>query len=329
MTKIAYISLGGTIGMMGEDGKNVKPCLGARELLEALNLDNERFSVESHDLMNVASAHLGFADLLRVTELLHRLRAGGVRAAVISQGSDSLEETALFLDLFCPPDMTVVMTCAMLNPALGFSDGPENLRNALRLAHYLKGRDRGCFVVFTDQIFTPLGLRKVAATGLNAFLSTPDPALGRFVEGRIHYRPASRRPAPLSLPPATAEAPKVGLLRYGLDMDPALLRAMTVTGLHGLVVEGMGGGHVAPAMADVLEETVRTMPVVLASRTCFGPALRQTYGYAGGEIDLQNRGLINGGFLDGLKARILLTALLWSRHSPEQIRKYFEKLELA
>src|SRR5690606_13623708 len=81
-------------------------------------------------------------------------------------------------------------------------------------------------------------------------------------------------------------------------------------GFDGIVVEATGGGHVPPGVAAALEEAAKRVPVVLASRTGAGEVLAQTYGFAGGEIDLQRRGLIRSGWLDGLKAKILLTLLL-------------------
>src|SRR3546814_6194562 len=80
-----------------------------------------------------------------------------------------------------------------------------------------------------------------------------------------------------------------------------------------MVVEATGGGHVPPAVADGLEAAAKKMPVILASRTGAGNTLGQTYGFPGSEIDLQRRGLIRAGWLDGLKAKVLLTLLL--RHS--------------
>ena len=95
-----------------------------------------------------------------------------------------------------------------------------------------------------------------------------------------------------------------------LGDDGTLIDAARQAGFAGMVVEATGGGHVAPAVADALERAATAMPVVLASRTGAGEVLARTYGFPGGEIDLQRRGLIRAGWLDGLKAKVLLTLLL-------------------
>jgi len=90
-------------------------------------------------------------------------------------------------------------------------------------------------------------------------------------------------------------------------------------------VEAFGGGHVPSGMVGALEQLASEMPVVLASRTGSGDVLRRTYGFAGSEMDLLSRGLIWGGMLDGLKARLLLTFLLRHGKDREEIRAAFEK----
>lgn len=113
------------------------------------------------------------------------------------------------------------------------------------------------------------------------------------------------------------------LLTIALGDDGRLLSAVEDLGYAGLVVEAMGGGHVPSVMVDALQELAGKMLVVLASRTGSGEALRETYGFPGSEIDLLERGLISAGYLDGLKARILLTLLLASGSSRTEIRDDF------
>jgi L-asparaginase len=110
------------------------------------------------------------------------------------------------------------------------------------------------------------------------------------------------------VPAAPTGNHRVALLTAALDDEGALVRALE--NVDGLVFESFGGGHATEALADALTETARRMPVVLASRTGAGESLRSTYGFAGSERDLLDRGLLSAGWLDGPKARILLTVLL-------------------
>src|SRR5690606_29748121 len=103
---------------------------------------------------------------------------------------------------------------------------------------------------------------------------------------------------------------RVALATVALGDDGSQIDALCAAQFDGMVVQATGGGHVSPAVADALEAAARRMPVVLASRTGAGNTLSNTYGFTGSEIDLQRRGLIRAGWLDGLKAKVLLTLLL-------------------
>ena len=94
-------------------------------------------------------------------------------------------------------------------------------------------------------------------------------------------------------------------------------------GYHGLVFEAFGGGHCPPVVADALQDAAAKIPVILCSRTGTGEVLQRTYGFVGAEIDLLSRGLIRAGWLDGPKARILLTLLLRTGASDDTIKDMF------
>src|SRR5262249_9322865 len=103
---------------------------------------------------------------------------------------------------------------------------------------------------------------------------------------------------------------RVALLKSGLGDDGAAVHALVAANFDGLVVEAAGGGHVRPGMADALELAAATIPVLMCSRTGAGATLANTYGFVGGEIDLLRRGVLAAGWLDGVKARVLLALLL-------------------
>jgi L-asparaginase len=110
-----------------------------------------------------------------------------------------------------------------------------------------------------------------------------------------------------------------------LGDDGRLLSAIEEQGYAGLVIEALGGGHVPSVMVESLEDLAGKMPVVLASRTRSGEVLRRTYGFPGSETDLLERGLINAGPLDGPKARLLLTLLLGSGATKDEISRAFDR----
>ncbi len=120
-----------------------------------------------------------------------------------------------------------------------------------------------------------------------------------------------------------AEVVPVALLTVTLGDDGRLIGRALDAGYRGIVMECTGGGHAAGWVADRLAEAAAQVPVVMASRTGAGEMLRQTYDFKGSEIDLLARGLISAGWLDGLKARLLLTLLLMAGADDAAVRDAF------
>ena len=197
----------------------------------------------------------------------------------------------------------------MRNPAVPGADGPANLLAAVQTAASAGARGQGCLVVMNDEVHAARFVRKVHTSSSAAFMSSGLGPIGWVCEGRVRLLVNLPHVPPVSSAPAVREA-RIALVTIGLGDDGSMLRAMLYAGLNGVVIEATGGGHVSPGVARALEEAAKEVPVVLASRAGAGETLASTYGFAGGEIDLQRRGLIRCGWLDGLKARILLGLLL-------------------
>ena len=144
---------------------------------------------------------------------------------------------------------------------------------------------------------------------MNAFESPNCGPLGYVVEGQPHLLNRLGHRTVVPVPRPVTRTPRVGLYAVALSDDGALLPGPDA-GLDGLVLSGMGGGHVPAPMVAPLERLAARVPVVIASRTGAGAGLAHTYSAPGAEIDLLARGLIRAGFLDPYKARILLHTLL-------------------
>ena len=305
------IGLGGTIAM-GSAGGAVVPALGAAQLLAAVpGLADVGADVEVLDFRQTASASLGFDDLLGLAAVLESL--DGVDGIVITQGTDSMEETAYLLDLVYRGDTPVVLTGAMRAASLAGADGPANLLAAVRVAVSAPARGRGVLVVMADEIHAAVRVRKTHTTSVSAFRSPDGGPLGRVSEGRVHFVNTAARAPAVPRPALDPRRPRlrVALLTMALGDDGALAETLLRDDTwHGAVIAGFGGGHVPAATMPVLRRLAARMPVVLASRTGAGPVLTTSYGYPGGEVDLLAAGLIPAGPLDPLKARILLHLLL-------------------
>jgi L-asparaginase len=189
-------------------------------------------------------------------------------------------------------------------------------------------RGLGAVVVLNDTVHAAALVRK-GHTGLpSAFTSAPFGPVGHVIEGRF-VRVMSPAPAQrLPLPPE-GEAPPVALLTIGLGDDGRLLPALPELGFRGLVVAAMGAGHVPHVLVAPLDALAARMPVVLCSRVADGPVFARTYGFPGSERDLRARGLLGGGALGPLKARLLLQLALAADYAPDRIAVLFAQAEAA
>lgn len=322
--RVCLFTLGGTIASVPrEGGESVVPSLGAEDLVAAVPALAHAAELEATTFRQIPSGDLGQGDLLALDAAIRERFADGCAAAVVTQGTDAIEETAFTLDLLRDDDRPVVVTGAMRNPALPGADGPANLLAAVQVAAAPQSRDLGAVVVIADEIHSGRYVRKTHTASIATFRSETAGPLGWVAEGipRIALRPADRRWIDAS---ALGEAVPVALVEVSPGEDGRLLEAVAGLGYRGVVIEALGGGHVPARLADTLERLAETMPVVLASRTGSGEVLRRTYGFTGSEEDLLARGLIAAGALDGPKARALLALALSAGAGATDVRRAFE-----
>lgn len=322
--RLTVFGLGGTISMTAGDGGGVVPALSAEQLVAAVpGLGGTGVELEIEDLRRVPGSSLGFDDLAALADAVGRRFDRGADGIVITQGTDTIEETAYLLDLAHDRPEPVVVTGAMRNPTMAGADGPANLLAAVRTAASPQARGLGVIVVFADEIHAASRVRKAHSTGVAAFQSGNGGPLGYVVEGRprLLNRPYERTVLPVRSPRRSGV--KVGLVTMALADDGWWLDA--AGGLDGLVVAGFGAGHVPGRLVEGLTGLASRIPVVLSSRTGAGPVLTSTYAYPGSESDLLTRGLIPAMFLDPLKSRLLLHHLLSGGYDRPAIQAAFTR----
>jgi len=316
-------SLGGTISSTDSGGKGVEPTVTGETLVSDVPEIAEVAEVSAVSFRQVASGELTVDDLVELASEITARIDEGASGAVVTQGTDTIEETTFVLDLLVDREAPVVVTGAMRNPTLPGADGPANLLASIHVAASEVARGLGAVVVLNDEIHAARFVRKTHTSNPATFRSDPVGPVGWISENvpRVVLRPVGRHKITL---PEDAQDRPVALHTVTLGDDGRLLSAIEQQGYAGLVVEAMGGGHVPSNMAGALEDLAGKLPVILASRTEAGEVLHSTYGFAGSETDLLERGLIGAGPLDGLKARLFLTLLLRSGATREEIKASFD-----
>ncbi|MBX9700621.1 MAG: asparaginase [Acetobacteraceae bacterium] len=306
--RILVLSLGGTITMVPTAAGGIVPTLGAVELVASVPALAEVAAIEAESPFRLPSPSLDPSNIMAVAARIESALAAGCDGAVVIQGTDTIEESAFLLDLLIAGEKPVVVTGAMRGADAPGADGPANLLAAVRVAVSVEARGLGTLAVLNYDIHAARFVQKSHTALPSAFASPLAGPLGTVIEGRPRiYTRVARAPC---WPVASGPPHPVALLRWAMGDDGRLAAALPGLGYAGAVVEGMGAGHVPEAAVPALGELARRMPVVLASRCMTGPVFTGTYGYAGGEIDLIRRGLIPGGYLSGLKARLLLGLVL-------------------
>lgn len=319
---VAIGTLGGTITMTSQDGATgVSSTLGAADLVQSIpGLAELAVQLRLKTLANLASGSIQFEHLFQALAWAKQQVEDGATGVVLVQGTDTLEESAFFLDMYWPYGAPLVLTGAMRSPKEAGADGPANLLSAIKVAMNPKMRNYGSVVVMSDEIHQARYVRKQHTMSVNAFASPVVGPLGYVQESDILlYRQANER-AVLPIPVQYDE--KVLLVEAVLDESIELYQVLPTLSYAGLVIAGVGSGHVSENVRNALIPVLEKMPVLMASRTGAGSTTKAVYGYKGAEIDLQSLGVMMADALCPRKARLLLSAILWSADGQ---RSYIEQ----
>jgi L-asparaginase len=307
--------------MVPDASGGIAPKLGATELVASVPALADVAEIEAHSPHRLPSPSLGPAHLVDVARRIEDGFASGFDGAVVIQGTDTIEESAFILDLLVDGDKPVVVTGAMRGADAPGADGPANLLAAAIVAASSDARGLGTLVVMNYDIHAARFVQKSHTVLPSAFASPLVGPLGVVAERRP--RIYARVPRGSHLSPSDGPPAPVALVKWAMGDDGRMLPTLPGLGYAGLVVEGMGAGHVPADAAPILGDLATKMPVVLATRAMTGPVFTRTYGYPGSEIDLLARNLVPAGYLSGLKARLLLGFSLRSKAGAATVRDAF------
>jgi L-asparaginase len=321
--EVVLLSAGGTISYRPGTGAATTSgfALDAHDLIGHLGTD-PAIRVRPAPFSRIPSADMDVDDAVRLARAVDAA-AADADGVVVSQGTDSLEETAYLLDLLVRADAPVVVTGAMRNPTQPGADGPGNLDAAVRVAASPLAKGAGVLVVFGDEIHLARFVRKTHSSAPHAFTSWGVGPIGWVSEGRVRIPVVPRRRTHRVPVPEHAVVPPVALIRAAIGMAPGSFRWPLDRHCAGTVIEAFGAGHLSADSLPDVRELADRMPVVFCSRAGAGETFTTGADYPGSEASLLAAGLIPAGPLDGVKARAQLMLLLAAAYDRERIASSF------
>jgi L-asparaginase len=309
---VVLFATGGTIAMKIDPVKRAPvPALSGEDLLATVPDIAKYARVE---VVNVANVPSGYMDPLLWSSLTKQVRAAlarpDVAGAVVSHGTDTLEETAYWLDLTVESDKPVVLIGAQRNASESDFDGPRNLLNAVRIAVDAQSRGKGAVIALNDRINAAREVTKAHTSNVETFESGDAGFLGEVNSDRVVYWRSPTRRQQVAL---TAERmPYVEIVPMYGGADGHLVEAAVAHGARGLVIQSLGMGNVNKLMYRAIQQAIgKGVAVVISTRVPHGRVLPH-YGYEGGGQTLAAAGAVMGDDLSPQKARILLMLLLQS-----------------
>ena len=308
--KVLIISTGGTISSKYDNEKGYSPAVSVQELCSSLFGIENLAEIESIQFCNVLSFALEPNQILDLVNIIRaKIYEGDYAGVVITQGTATMEETSYLADLLWDIDQPLVFTGAMLNASERDWDGARNIFNSVLVAADPMAKNKGALVCMGGEIHAARDVSKVHKSSLNAFVSLNSGPLGMVSNNKVvFYRnPVLRKVFALVSRLETGTE----IIKVSLGAGSKLIDLLVANDYKGIVLEGFpGGGGVTPEiMNSVIKAQDKGVVFVLTPRSPMGSVVSRASGGCG-PWDLRQCGVINGGDLTSVKARILLMVAL-------------------
>ena len=325
--RIAILATGGTIagaGSAGEYGYKAG-AFKVEDLIKAVPQVSALATLSGEQVANIGSQDMNdkvWMDL--AAKVNERLASKEIDGVVITHGTDTMEETAYFLDLVVKSEKPVVLVGSM-RPATAISpDGPANLYDGVAVAGSKEAKGRGVLVVLNDEIHAARNVTKTNTTSLQTFVSPNRGPSGVVHTGKITwFEPMldKKNTSKSEFSAAGVKAfPRVDIIYAHANMQPDLVAAALKLGARGIVIAGVGDGNMPQAVLDVLARAVKSGTVVVRStRLERGIVLRNN------EVDDDKLGFVASGELNPAKSRVLLMLALQNTASPAEVQRIFNE----
>jgi L-asparaginase len=311
MKKVILLTTGGTIASKANklSGKLASGALTGEELAAMCNLPKD-IEVIVESVFQKASIHITFEDLVFLKNKIENyFQDKAVCGVVVTHGTDTMEETAYFLDLTVSDHRPVVVTGSQRSPDDLGSDVYINLRHAVYSACSLDLMDAGTVVVFNERIFAARYVKKEHASNIQGFNAFGFGYLGIIDNDLVHV---FQKPIKREYYAIQSAIPEVEIIKCYIGADGKFIKAAREGGVRGIILEGVGRGQVAPLMMEEIEKAIEAGIKLVITTSAEEGSVYTTYDYEGSAFDLFNRGVILGSDNDSKKARIKLAVVLAS-----------------
>jgi L-asparaginase len=325
MSQVVILATGGTIAGTGELGTQAgytSGQMGIDAMIDAVPGIRELAEIQGEQVANVGSQDMTFEIMIRLANRTNELLAlKNVSGVVITHGTDTMEETALFLNLTVKSKKPVVMTGSMRPSTAVSADGPLNLYNGVAVSADPAATGRGIMVVMNDRIHGAHSLTKTNTTSVETFLSPLTGLIGTVNYGKARYfRKPFRKHTYLSefSVEGVTTLPRVDIFYACADMPADLIECSIDRGAKGIIIAGDGNGNMnAESLAAASRAAKKGVVIVRSSRVPSGTVSRNV------EIDDDRHNLIAADELNPAKARILLMLALLKTRSLTAIQKLY------
>ena len=316
--KILVLHTGGTISMQADDSGAV--VTSQDNPMNHVSNPLEGVEVHALDFFNLPSPHIKPKHMLALYQKIKE-EADRYDGFVITHGTDTLEETAYFLDTMEVPHKPIVLTGAMRSSNELGSDGVYNYLSALRVASDDKAADKGVLVVMNDEIHAAKYVTKTHTTNVSTFQTPTHGPLGLIMKHEILYFNTAEPRVRCDLDKIQGLVP---IIPVYAGMTEELLDLLPIDQLDGLIIQAFGAGNVPKETSQKLNALIQEgLPIALVSR-CFNGIAEPVYAYEGGGVCLQNAGVFFVKELNAQKARLKLLIAINAGLRGEELRAYME-----
>ena len=316
--KILVLHTGGTISMQADASGAV--VTSSDNPMNHVSNPLEGIQVHSLDFFNLPSPHIKPKHMLALYQKIKE-EAANYDGVVITHGTDTLEETAYFLDTMEVPHMPIVLTGAMRSSNELGSDGVYNYLSALRVASDDRAADKGVLVVMNDEIHAAKYVTKTHTTNVGTFQTPTHGPLGLIMKQEILYFKTAEPRVRFDLDHIQGLVP---IISAYAGMTDELIDMLDLEQLDGLIIQAFGAGNIPKETAEKLESLLQKgIPVALVSR-CFNGIAEPVYAYQGGGVQLQKSGVFFVKELNAQKARLKLLIALNAGLKGQALKDYME-----